>query len=383
MNKTKKRLTILGSTGSVGLQALDVVRAHPDRFEIVGLSAATNADVLRQQAEEFAPEYLALENGDPAPLKGLKAEALTGPGSAATLAEAPTDVVLNAIVGFAGLAATVKALEGGNGVALANKESLVTGGEWVMKLAETTSNRIIPVDSEHSAIFQCLAGRDEAEISGVLLTASGGPFFGREDLGGLGPEDALKHPTWRMGPKITVDSATMMNKGLEVIEAHHLFGVPYDAVKVVVHRQSVVHGGALLADGAVVLHAANPDMRLPIAYGVLYPERADVGVEAVPFGGSTWTFEEPRNDAFRCLPLAIEAGRRGGAYPVALNAANEVAVGAFLDRRIEFLRIADVVEEVLSTVPEFGAMQSMEAITTVDRWGREKAARAVQAREAR
>ena len=383
MNYHKKRLTILGSTGSVGLQALDVVRAHPDRFEIVGLSAASSGAVLREQAEEFAPQYVALENGDPTPLEGLKAEILAGPGSAATLAEAPSDVVLNAIVGFAGLAATVGALENGNRVALANKESLVTGGEWVMKLAERTGNRIIPVDSEHSAIFQCLEGRDEAEVSGILLTASGGPFFGREDLKGLGPEDALKHPTWQMGPKITIDSATMMNKGLEVIEAHHLFGVPYEAVKVVVHRQSVVHGGALFTDGAVVLHAANPDMRLPIAYGILYPERADVGVEAVPFGGTTWTFEEPRNDAFRCLPLAVEAGRLGGAHPVALNAANEVAVGAFLDRRIEFLRIAHVVEEVLSTVPEFGAMQSMEAITSVDRWGRDEAERAVRAAEAR
>ena len=383
MSDAKKRLTILGSTGSVGLQTLDVVRAYPDRFEIVGLSAASSGAVLRQQAEEFAPRFVALENGDPSPLEGLKAEVLSGPGSAATLAEAPADVVLNAIVGFAGLAATVKALESNNRVALANKESLVTGGEWVMKLANTSDNPIIPVDSEHSAIFQCLQGRTEAEISGVLLTASGGPFFGREDLRGLGPEDALKHPTWRMGPKITIDSATMMNKGLEVIEAHHLFGVPYDAVKVVVHRQSVVHGGALFNDGAVVLHAAIPDMRLPIAYGVLYPERADVGVEAVPFGGATWTFEEPRDDAFRCLPLAVEAGRRGGAHPVALNAANEVAVQAFLDRRIEFLRIADVVEEVLSTVPEFGEMQSMEAITGVDRWGRQEAERAVKKAEVR
>ena len=383
MSDKKKRLTILGSTGSVGLQTLDVVRAHPDRFEVVGLSAASSAKVLRQQAEEFSPRYVALENGDPGFLEGLEAEVLSGPGSAATLAEVPADVVLNAIVGFAGLAATVKALENSNRVALANKESLVTGGEWVMKLAKASDNRIIPVDSEHSAIFQCLEGRSEAEISGVLLTASGGPFFGREDLTGLGPEDALKHPTWRMGPKITIDSATMMNKGLEVIEAHHLFGVPYDAVKVVVHRQSVVHGGALFNDGAVVLHAATPDMRLPIAYGVLYPERADVGVEAVPFGGVTWTFEEPRDDAFRCLPLAVAAGRRGGAYPVALNAANEVAVQAFLDRRIEFLRIADVVEEVLSTVPKFGEMQSMEAITGVDRWAREEAGRAITKIEVR
>lgn len=383
MSDKKKRLTILGSTGSVGLQTLDVVRAHPNRFEIVGLSASSSTKVLRQQAEEFSPEYVALEKGDPSLLEGLDAEVLSGPGSAATLAEAPADVVLNAIVGFAGLAATVKALENNNRVALANKESLVTGGEWVMKLAQTSDNLIIPVDSEHSAIFQCLEGRSEAEISGVLLTASGGPFFGREDLSGLGPEDALKHPTWRMGPKITIDSATMMNKGLEVIEAHHLFGVPYDAVKVVVHRQSVVHGGALFNDGAVVLHAATPDMRLPIAYGVLYPERADVGVEAVPFGGVTWTFEEPRDDAFRCLPLAVAAGRRGGAYPVALNAANEVAVQAFLDHRIEFLRIPDVVEEVLSTVPEFGEMQSMEAITGVDRWAREEAGQAITKIEVR
>ena len=383
MNDKKKRLIILGSTGSVGLQALDVVRSHPDRFEIVGLSAASSGRVLRQQAEEFAPQYVALENGDPTVLEGLKTGILTGPGSAATLAQAPADVVLNAIVGFAGLDATVKALENGSRVALANKESLVTGGEWVMKLAARDGNRIIPVDSEHSAIFQCLEGRSESELSGILLTASGGPFFGREDLEGIGPEDALKHPTWRMGPKITVDSATMMNKGLEVIEAHHLFGVPYEAVKVVVHRQSVVHGGALFNDGAVVLHAAVPDMRLPISYGVLYPERVDVGVETVPFGGATWTFEEPRDDAFRCLPLAVEAGKRGGAHPVALNAANEVAVQAFLDRRIEFLRVADVVEEVVSTVPEFGAMQSMEAITTVDRWGRDEAERAVKAVEAR
>lgn len=383
MNDKKKRLIVLGSTGSVGLQTLDVVRAHPDRFEIVGLSAASSGRVLRRQAEEFAPQYVALENGDPRDLQGLKAEVLTGHGSAATLAEAPADVVLNAIVGFAGLDATVKALEHGNRVALANKESLVTGGEWVMKLAARDGNRIIPVDSEHSAIFQCLEARSEAEISGILLTASGGPFFGREDLEGLGPEDALKHPTWRMGPKITVDSATMMNKGLEVIEAHHLFGVSYDSVKVVVHRQSVVHGGALFNDGAVVLHAAVPDMRLPISYGILYPERVDVGVETVPFGGATWTFEEPRDDAFRCLPLAVEAGKRGGAHPVALNAANEVAVRAFLDHRIKFLRIPDVVEEVLSAVPEFGAMQSMEAIRAVDRWGREEAERAVKGAEAR
>ena len=373
----RRRLTILGSTGSIGEQALDVVRRYPDLFEIVGLSAGNDARTLAQQAAEFGPEYLALESSEAGPLEGLRAEVLAGPGSAERLSRAPSDVVLNGIVGFAGLAATVGALQTGNRVALANKESLVAGGEWVMDLAAT--NRIIPVDSEHSAIFQCLEGRRDGEIRELLLTASGGPFFSYEKakLMEAGPQDALRHPTWRMGPKITIDSATMMNKGLEVIEAHHLFGVALEDVRVVVHRQSVVHGGAFFEDGSVVLHAALPDMRLPIAFGLLYPERVDVGAEPVPFDGVGWSFEEPRDDVFRCLPLAVEAGRVGGAYPVALNAANEVAVRAFLDGKIRFLRIADAIEEVLEVVPDFGMMQSMEAIVAVDGWARDEAKRRV------
>jgi 1-deoxy-D-xylulose-5-phosphate reductoisomerase len=372
---TRRRLTILGSTGSIGRQALDVVRRYPDRFELVGLAAGSDARTLALQATEFGPEYVALESTETGPLAGTDARILSGPGSAARLAAESSDIVLNGIVGFAGLAATVAALQVENRVALANKESLVTGGEWVMGLA--TNNRIIPVDSEHSAIFQCLEGRREEEVSGILLTASGGPFFSLEKarLLEVGPEDALKHPTWRMGPKITIDSATMMNKGLEVLEAHHLFGVPFDDVRVVVHRQSVVHGGALFEDGSLVLHAALPDMRLPIAFGLIYPERVDVGAEPVSFDGVSWSFEEPRNDVFRCLPLAVEAGRAGGAYTVALNAANEVAVEAFLDGRIRFLRIADVIEEVLEVVPDFGMMQSMEAIVAVDAWARDEAGR--------
>jgi 1-deoxy-D-xylulose-5-phosphate reductoisomerase len=371
----RRRLTILGSTGSIGRQALDVVRAHSDRFEVVGLSAGRDADLLAHQAREFEPAYVAIESADAGPLSEVAAEALAGPGSAAQLAAEPTGVVLNGIVGFAGLAATVGALEAGNRVALANKESLVAGGDWVMGLAG--DNRLIPVDSEHSAIFQCLEGRAADEVSGILVTASGGPFFSLEKarLVGVGPQDALKHPTWRMGPKITIDSATMMNKGLEVIEAHHLFGVPYDDVRVVVHRQSVVHGGAFFRDGSVVMHAALPDMKLPIAYGVLYPDRVDVGAKAVPFDDVSWSFEEPRNEVFRCLPLAVETGRAGGAYPVALNAANEVAVQAFLDGRITFLRIADAIEEVLEALPEFGKMHSVEAITAVDAWARQEAVR--------
>jgi 1-deoxy-D-xylulose-5-phosphate reductoisomerase len=376
----RRRLTILGSTGSIGRQALDVVRSHPDHFDVLGLSAATDAELLETQAAEFQPEIVALESALAPSPDGFGRELLFGPGSAERLAKAPADVVLNGIVGFAGLAATVAALEAGNRVALANKESLVTGGEWVMGLA--TANRIIPVDSEHSAIFQCLEARGKEEVRGILLTASGGPFFDFEKAHLLeaGPEDALKHPTWRMGPKITIDSATMMNKGLEVIEAHHLFGVSYDDVRVVVHRQSIVHGGALFEDGSVVLHAALPDMRVPIAYGLLHPERVDVGAEPVPFDGASWTFEEPRDDLFRCLPLAVEAGRVGGAYPVALNAANEVAVQAYLERRIGFLQIADVVEGVLEAVPEFGSLQSMEAIRAVDGWAREEARREVALR---
>ena len=375
----KRRVTILGSTGSIGLQALDVVRAHGERFEIVGLSANSDARTLEEQAREFEPAYVALECDYAGNLEGLRAEKITGAGAASELAQAPTDVVLNGIVGFAGLAATVNALEANNTVALANKESLVAGGDWVMRLA-ADDQRIIPVDSEHSAIFQCLVGRTGEEVREVLLTASGGPFFGytKPQLAQVGPEDALKHPTWRMGPKITVDSATMMNKGLEAIEAHHLFGVPYDAIRVVVHRQSVVHGGAIFEDGSAILHAALPDMRLPISYGILYPERIDAGVKPVGFEEATWTFQEPQNEVFRCLPLAVEAGRAGGAHPVALNAANEVAVQAFLDRRIKFLRIADIVEEVLETVPEFGAMDSMEAIADVDRWARKEALEATQ-----
>jgi 1-deoxy-D-xylulose-5-phosphate reductoisomerase len=373
----RRRLTILGSTGSIGRQALDVVSRYPERFEIVGLSAGNDARALALQAAEFRPEFVALESSEAGPLEDLASEVFAGPGSAEQLSRAPSDVVLNGIVGFAGLAATVGALQEGNRVALANKESLVAGGEWVMDLA--ARNRIIPVDSEHSAIFQCLEGRRGEEIREILLTASGGPFFSFEKarLVEAGPEDALKHPTWRMGPKITIDSATMMNKGLEVIEAHHLFGVALEDVRVVVHRQSVVHGGAFFEDGSVVLHAALPDMRLPIAFGLLYPERVDVGADPVPFAGVNWSFEEPRHDVFRCLPLAVEAGRAGGAYPVALNAANEVAVKAFLDGRIRFLRIADVIEEVLEVVPGFGMMQTMEAIEAVDGWARAEAERRV------
>jgi 1-deoxy-D-xylulose-5-phosphate reductoisomerase len=376
----RRRVLILGSTGSIGTQALDVIRGHPERFEVVGLSASSNAALLRRQVEEFAPRYAALENGDAAcSLEGLGAEVLSGPGATALLAAVPADVVLNAVVGFAGLAATVSALRAGNRLALANKESVVAGGEWVMELARESA--LIPVDSEHSAVFQCLEGRRREEVDRLLLTASGGPFFDLDAsrLARVGLEDALRHPTWRMGAKITVDSATMMNKGLEVIEAHHLFGVPYERIQVTVHRQSAVHGGVLFSDGSAILHAAPTDMRLPIAYALLHPERLPL-TRSLPFAGERWTFEEPRNDLFRCLPLAVAAGRAGGPYPAALNAANEVAVRAFLDRKIKFLQIPEVIEEVLEIVPDFGPLRDLKTIEAVDRWAREEAGRRVRAR---
>ena len=309
----KRRLTILGSTGSVGRQALEVVRAHPDLFDVVGLSANTDADTLRRQAAEFEPELVALESPDVPSADGFGCELLAGPGASEHLAREPVDVVLNGIVGFAGLAATVGA------------SKPATASRWPTRSPSSpgaSGSRASPAPTAsspwtRSTRLSSSAWKGRGEVSGVLLTASGGPFFSLEKarLLEVGPEDALDHPTWRMGPKITVDSATMMNKGLEVIEAHHLFDVPYDDVRVAVHRQSVVHGGVLFEDGSVVLHAALPDMRLPIAYGLLCPERVDVGARPVPFDGSSWTFEEPRDDLFRCLPLAVEAGRPAAPTP--------------------------------------------------------------------
>lgn len=379
----RRRVTILGSTGSIGTQALDVIRAHPERFEVVGISASSNAGLLSEQAREFQPGYVAFEGGGADVLDAGNAGVIAGSGSAAELARVATDIVLNGVVGFAGLAATVATLEAGNRLALANKESIVAGGGWVTGLS--SGNPIIPVDSEHSAIFQCLEGRDRDRVAGILLTASGGPFFAtpKADLMNAGPEDALKHPTWSMGVKNTLDSATMMNKGLEVIEAHHLFGVPYEDIKVVVHRQAVVHGGVTFDDGVAILHASPPDMRLPIAYGMLYPERVDSPVGETDFAGVSWTFDEPRNDVFRCLPLACEAGRMGGAYPVALNAANEVAIEAFIEGRIKFLDIADLIEETLEGSSAFdgaGKMESLEAIVSVDERARGSAGKILEDR---
>ena len=327
-----KRVALLGATGSIGRQAVEVVSTRPD-LELCALqSGATPLDGL---AHRHGVEHVQV-GGDAVEL----------------LERCEPDVVLNAIVGFAGVRATLWALESGVTLALANKESLVAAGELAIRARSTGDGLLIPVDSEHSALQQCLEGRDPATVAGLVLTASGGPFRGRSrgELADATPEDALAHPTWSMGPKITVDSATLANKGLELIEAHWLFGLPYDAIEVVVHPTSVVHALVRLRDGALLAHAGLPDMRVPISYALTYPARAATPVPQLDLVGLELSFEAPDDDAFPLLGLARAAGKRGGTAPCAYNAANEVAVEAFLDGRIGFLDIASVVEETLGRV---------------------------------
>jgi 1-deoxy-D-xylulose-5-phosphate reductoisomerase len=352
-----RRLVILGSTGSIGVQALDVVDRSAGELQVVGLSAQNSVETLIEQANAQGVTRVALADGDAA---ARAAEAWTGgevlggnDGIVELIVESHCDMVLNAIVGSAGLLPTVAALGEGIDVALANKESLVVGGELVTQLAEATGAQLIPVDSEHSALHQLLAGEPAGTVDRLLLTASGGPFRGRTaaQLGEVTVDEALAHPTWAMGGKITIDSATLMNKGLELIEAHHLFGTPYDRIGVVVHPQSIIHSLIQLCDGATLAHLGYPDMRVPIAYALHYPERVEVPVrplDLVKLGALS--FEEPDEDTFACLRLARQVGVAGGTAPCTLNAANEVAVHAFLGGRLGFLGIAEVIERTLQAV---------------------------------
>ena len=351
-----KRLLILGSTGSIGTQALDVMGSE---FELVGLSAGTAHEALVAQASAHGVRRIALSDPDAAARAAetwTGGEVLAGPeGLVELVASADADLVLNAIVGSAGLGPTIVALTEGIDLALANKESLVVGGELVTALAEATGAQIIPVDSEHSALHQLVAAEHgrAGTIDKLVLTASGGPFRGRSraDLEGVTVEQALQHPTWAMGGKITIDSATLMNKGLEVIEAHHLFGTPYDAIDVVVHPQSIVHALVTLCDGASLAHLGHPDMRVPIAYALHYPERVDVPVRTLDLAElGSLTFEPPDEDAFPCLRISREAAEAGGTAPCVLNAANEVAVHAFLGGRLPFMGIPAVIEATLERV---------------------------------
>ncbi len=344
---------ILGSTGSVGRQALDVV-AHSSDLEVVALAAGSSFELLLEQARAHGVNRIALTDPGAAARASeswTDGAVLAGEeGLVGLITDAGCDLVLNAMVGAAGLMPTVAALGEGIDLALANKESLVAGGELVTALAEATGARIIPVDSEHSALHQLLALERPGTVDRLVLTASGGPFRGMApgELEGVTPEQALRHPTWSMGGKITVDSATLMNKGLELIEASHLFGVPMERIEVVVHPQSLVHALVHLNDGASLAHLGRPDMRVPISYALHYPDRADTPVETLDLAtAGQLTFEAPDGEAFRCLGLAREAARLGGTAPCALNAANEVAVGAFLGGRLSFPGIAEVIERAL------------------------------------
>ena len=379
-----RRLLVLGSTGSVGTQALAV----PERGHVVGLSAHSSWETIVKQAVEEDVRRIALTD-EAAAARARQAwpdgEVLSGPeGLVKLVTESDADLVLNAIVGAAGLGPTIAALGEGIDLALANKESLVVGGELVTALAEATGAQIVPVDSEHSALFQLIgAEREPGTIERLVLTASGGPFRGRsrEELADVTVEQALAHPTWAMGGKITVDSATLINKGLEVIEAHHLFGTPYDRIEVVVHPQSIVHSLIDLVDGATLAHLGQPDMRVPIGYALAYPERAhDPGMRRLRLEEvGSLTFEPVDEEAFPALRLAREAGVAGGTAPCTLNAANEVAVQAFLDGRLSFLGIAEVIEAVLERLGS-APLHGWDSLYEADRTAREAADGLVSAR---
>jgi 1-deoxy-D-xylulose-5-phosphate reductoisomerase len=379
-----RRLLILGSTGSIGTQALDVVERAAGEFELVGLSAGIAHEALVEQAARHGVRRIALSDPDAASRAAESwtgGEVLAGPeGLVRLVAESEADLVLNAIVGSAGLGPTIVALTEGIDVALANKESLVVGGELVTALAEATGAQLIPVDSEHSALHQLIAGERAGTVERLVVTASGGPFRGRSraELEDVTVEQALKHPTWAMGGKITIDSATLMNKGLEVIEAHHLFDTPYDRIDVVVHPQSIVHAVVSLCDGASLAHLGYPDMRVPIAYALHHPDRVDVPVPTLDLAAvGALTFEPPDLDAFPCLRLAREAAVAGGTGPCVLNAANEVAVHAFLGGRLPFMGIPAVIEQTLERVPPAG-VHSCDSLYQADGDARAIASELVQ-----
>jgi len=377
------RVAILGSTGSIGRSALEIVRRHRDRFDLVALVANRSADMLAAQVAEFRPGTAVLcdesvevptdPTGDTVWHRGVDA-------MLSIAADPDVDVVLNALVGAAGLRPTLAALEAGHRLALANKESLVAGGALVLAAAERGGGEVIPIDSEHSAILQCLQGAGDAEIHRITLTASGGPFRGRPaaDLRQVKAEAALRHPTWDMGAKITIDSATLANKALEVIEAHFLYGLEYERIDAVVHPQSIIHSFVEFVDGSVLAQLGFPTMELPILYALNYPDRVDDGVLRTydPVRSSPLTFEDIDHDAFPMFSLGVEAGRRSGCAPAVYNAGNEIAVQAFLENRIRFLEISEVVRKTMDTIGA-DAPRDLDDVIAVD-----SAARVVAAEEA-
>ena len=379
-----KRIVVLGSTGSVGRQTLDIARLHPDLLRVVGLVAGRNVHLLERQLAEFRPELFAVADAE-AGNELLEASpewraACAGSGAEAVCAVArlPADVVVNGLVGYAGLRPTLAALAAGTDVALANKESMVVAGELVRRTADATGARLVPVDSEHNAIFQCLRAGRAQEVRRLVLTASGGPFRtrSRAELEHVTREDALRHPTWNMGPKITIDSATLVNKGLEVIEAHWLFGMDFDRIDILVHPQSIVHSMVEFVDGSVIAQLGTTDMRLPIWNALHDPERqpADFGRLDLAQVGSL-SFEALDRERFPCVDVCVEAGRRGGVYPAILNAANEVAVAAFLQEQIRFVDIPGILSASLEDgVGDAGVVPlDLEAIQVADATARAEA----------
>jgi 1-deoxy-D-xylulose-5-phosphate reductoisomerase len=379
-----RTLVVLGSTGSVGTQALDVVRRNPERFKVVGLSAGTNQELLVGQVREFLPPVVAIADEDAAldlkerlgPVKGV--EILTGSDAAEQISrEVDADMVLNAMVGSAGLGPTLAALQSGKMLALANKESLVVGGDLVLDLVKGEPERLVPVDSEHAAIAQCLRGESREDVKRVVLTGSGGPFRGwtRAELAKASVKEALAHPVWQMGPKISIDSATLMNKGLEVIEAHYLFGIAYDTIHVVIHPEGIVHGMVEFTDGSIISQLAMADMRLPIQLALAWPERLRTGIEAPPLAdpGSKLTFEPVDREAFPALDLAYRVGEMGSTFPAVMSAANEIAVMAFLQGKIPLTEIVSIVAAVVDEheAPEIVSVVNLDR---ADTWARHRAA---------
>ena len=356
----KKKIALLGSTGSIGTQALDVIRQHPDRFDAYVLTANNNVDLLAAQARQFRPDAVVIANEEKYDrlrdlLADMPVKVYAGAQALCEVVEAaPVNMVLAAMVGFSGLRPTVSAIRAGKAVALANKETLVVAGDVITRLAAESRVPVLPVDSEHSAIFQCIVGEGRNQIAKILLTASGGPFrtMSREQLSGVGSAEALCHPNWKMGAKITIDSATMMNKGFEMIEACWLFGVRPSDVEVVVHPESIVHSAVRFADGAVKAQLGLPDMRLPIQYALSFPERLPLEGNDGPdlFSLGRLTFERPDVDRFPCLQLAYDAAEQGGNVPCVMNAANEVANAAFREGRIAFPAIAEVIARAMQRV---------------------------------
>jgi 1-deoxy-D-xylulose-5-phosphate reductoisomerase len=384
-----RAISILGSTGSIGTQALDVVRRNPDRFRVAALSAAgTNQDLLAGQIREFLPPIVAIAEEEAASdlkvklgaIKGV--ELLIGPESAMAVArDVEADMVLNALVGSAGLAPTLAALQSGKTLALANKESLVVGGELVMDLIKGEPERLLPVDSEHAALAQALRGERREDLKRVIITGSGGPFRGwtRSELAKASVKEALTHPVWTMGPKITIDSATLMNKGLEVIEAHYLFDLDYSQIHVVIHPEGMVHAIAEFRDGSMRAEMAVPDMKLPIQLALAWPERLPTGVASLPITEKALTFEPVDREAFPAIDLAYRVGGLGLTFPAAMNAANEVAVMAFLEGKIPLTRVVEIVQTVVDE-HEPATVVSVVHIERADAWARRRAVEIIEER---